>query len=1297
MPETTSLVAGISCQPYSVGGAQQGGADSRAQTMPATARAAWFLQAPVLILECVVPARSNSFVRQHLRILHEQAKYCIHDEVYYLEDTWAAKRYRWWVVLSAPCLGQIPLDLLPSPASSLVVRDLMPYIKQWPQDQLDQLMLSSEEERLMQLNGRSLRSYMVDTSAKLATALHSWGNQCQSCACGCRESGLSEHLLSSRGVFAQVLPVRTSEGVKYRHLTCEEVALFCGLPPLQAWTPHARLNLCAVGQLASPLQSIWIGACIQRHVLKWLGHLDVAEPVQLLWKFKQELMQQANNLFPRDLPLPCVSQPKPCVQFVDLDGKIFVCEVVQPVCLRDFLTADGRLGSFVGDVVYFDSATGCLIDPEADLTNTKVLVRPLSALALVPQVPFDDDDFDTQMDCSLPASSQPTSLDLAMLASCEEHDSSPMTDPLSSFLDLKSSQLVQLLPPLVTDQTHLEVMFNQFAPSASRLSLLSTQELVWADDEIRFGLGRILESAAYPGVCMLDPLLAHGWFQAGMGILPKMKEWFEAFNYPVFVVSVVHWEGHWTPVIWKFRKDGLDVHLWDHANFDTTVLWPLHQKMCVASGTKGFSVFCTQRSFGLHHCGAAALAFLTHKVVGTGLPISEAELQSLHDDARHVFAAQVSDRLQVPRPWCFGSGPGELGSTLEALLQFHGVPPGQAASRSRLILQSLGREEVSKAIHGIAPWKSLKALANLHKPPLQLVMPDELAAKAGVESNPKAKKPKKSGKPPVVGPAKPADLDPSKLTIDEGVFRVANDVPVKHLSLSQVGPLAKGVALTSYQEALPFLKSGSLLTSQGLALIILDGPDEPDTRLTWSTVRFAARCTLNLEPMLLTGCLLQLGQQPVFLHSPQNAAPVPSVPVTCARLVIFRDQWEGDWTLFTTKPVKQVFELISPLQTCRTSGCTCAKWHVDSQYDCQEVVLDVFRRQYLTEAGRPTSGDKAAQFAFMIRYVKTQEPSVLPFSGKGGVFIEPKTEDATKPSDDYQVVWLPTSDFSDAQHKAQCETHAIGLARHGQRYGIRVAAPYFQAVFKTLKPDAMFLSPGPRTLWTCGPWPFGVDRKGLGRILKQWQWDARPLQPSQTVQGGLMWSIQAVTDPPNTVYSLPHGQVVISKQTAPSMVLTPPREVIGPSTTVQLCAHTGNATASDPWLEHDPWKKYDKARTVPVSSEAPALKELEKRLEESLLNKIPQQPQDMDVEGTETRMTQLEQQVQTLMQQHRDLEVKVADNHAAATAQVHSLQGHMQTQFEAQGRQMQTMMEDQMSRIEAILARKPHRAAPYGE
>ena len=851
----------------------------------------------------------------------------------------------------------------------------------------------------------------------------------------------------------------------------------------------------------------------------------------------------------------------------------------------------------------------------------------------------------------------------------------------SALLNLSGRQLTALVPPTVPELALCEAMRSQKITSNDRGTILSNQDTVWADDEIVWHLERCVEGCK-AGVHWLDPLLALSWSHSSD--ITALQVWFSRLDGPTCVVSCILSHGHWTPIIWSFGSV-LQIHTWDHESVDHGWMGRFHSMMCKVSNTPSFQVSHQLRRFAYGHlCGAASIAFIAHILLGHELPHKETHLSEIHQRCRDQFKASLISKLDMPRPWCWGSGLMDLPDSLASLLAMHGVPQVVSSSRAKLVLQSLGKNEVEKALHGASPWKSLKALANMHTPVIQLVLPDEHDSFVSAKNDTKVKPRKKQGGGKPTAPTKPADLDPAKLILEPGSFRVDDDVQVAQINFEQIGPLATGVALANISSAATFLRAGQVLTSQGLAVLILNAATEPQTSLQWSSIRFAAKCSINHEPMLLTGFLVQLGQKPIYLFKDTNGVPVANVAVACARITVYQDQWEGDWETFQAKPVKACMPFLQPLHTCRTEDCKCDNWHPHVDTPVQEAVLDVFKRQYFSETGRPVAANKATYFAFCVRYVKSQELKLLACSGKRGLYIEPKTEDSSAPHLDFQVVWLPHLDYADVTHKAQCETLSLGIARSGVRYGVRVQSVNFQHVFQTLKPDGLFLAPGPRSLWHCGPWPFGVDRKTLSKIFRQWKWEARPLQPAHAVQGGMMWTAQAVCEPPCTVYNLSHGQIVISKCKPAADTQGMSTEIIGQSTTVQLCTAS---KPEDPWLTHDPWQASIPTDLKPVGTTpvVAQLAEMETRLEQSLLAKLPV---NMEVDDQEHRIQSLESQMAQLVGRQQSLETTVQEHHTQSSAQVQQLQAQMTAQMDLQGRKMQSMLDDQMARLESFLSKR---------
>ena len=119
----------------------------------------------------------------------------------------------------------------------------------------------------------------IKWNGQMATALHSCGSQLGPCPCGCRLHAFTEESLTKGGLHG--LLVRLAGFAKCghtlypscRHVHPDELALLNGMLPGYEWE-NPKMALCALGQLASPLQSVWLGAHIMQHVHKVFGSCD---------------------------------------------------------------------------------------------------------------------------------------------------------------------------------------------------------------------------------------------------------------------------------------------------------------------------------------------------------------------------------------------------------------------------------------------------------------------------------------------------------------------------------------------------------------------------------------------------------------------------------------------------------------------------------------------------------------------------------------------------------------------------------------------------------------------------------------------------------------------------------------------------------------------------------------------------------------------------------------------------------------------------------------------------------------
>ena len=292
--QSAIVLAGIACQPYSMAGDKKGGGDYRANTLPASLRFAWLIQAPVVILECTPTALTNEFVQTQIKQFAQAAGYHVHQQVLHLHRQWVGRRDRWWCVLSARPLGPILFDDLPEATDYKVVSDVMQAPCDWPATEVAALELSLYEHHKIHCCSRGLESLLLVPGNPMPTALHSWGNQCYGCACGCR-GAFSEKRLSERGVYAVLMalgPKIKHEGYVFpqcRHLHPTEVTLFSGARLLN-WEGAMRLGLAAAGQMASPLQAVWVCAHVVCQVSKFVQVPVCATPRECLASLKASVV-----------------------------------------------------------------------------------------------------------------------------------------------------------------------------------------------------------------------------------------------------------------------------------------------------------------------------------------------------------------------------------------------------------------------------------------------------------------------------------------------------------------------------------------------------------------------------------------------------------------------------------------------------------------------------------------------------------------------------------------------------------------------------------------------------------------------------------------------------------------------------------------------------------------------------------------------------------------------------------------------------------------------------------------------
>eukprot|EP00438_Fugacium_kawagutii_P010872 Skav216256 [mRNA] locus=scaffold20:311677:317156:- [translate_table: standard] len=290
----TMLTAGFSCQPWSRLGDGKGVADERASCLTKVLQASHLLQSHSLLLECVIAAGKDAWVKRTLTQYCRQTGYQMQELEQHLNNVLPAQRSRWWCLLRAPVIPHSPVAPLPALTPPPVIHDLLPGVLRWSADEEKQLSLDHFESRMFHRFG-GIGSNLINGQKPLKTALHGWGNQLTRCPCSCRDFPLSDSRLESKGIFAALylldgeFDIGQTAIPKTRHIHPWELAVLHGIRPDQCWEP-LRLTLSGMGQMAAPVQACWIASFYMEDASFFMG-TKAPTPEENVWNLFDDLFR----------------------------------------------------------------------------------------------------------------------------------------------------------------------------------------------------------------------------------------------------------------------------------------------------------------------------------------------------------------------------------------------------------------------------------------------------------------------------------------------------------------------------------------------------------------------------------------------------------------------------------------------------------------------------------------------------------------------------------------------------------------------------------------------------------------------------------------------------------------------------------------------------------------------------------------------------------------------------------------------------------------------------------------------
>ena len=1318
-------LAGISCQPYSTAGDRLGFKDARSQSLPKALLTAWLLQSPICVLECVDGIRQYPEVAKLLDAFCKTTGFCMTEKVLHLDQVWCTKRTRWFAILTSPVLGPINVMDFPQSDEFRCVGKVLSEIPKWPQSDLDQLSLSLYElTKFGDYAKGGIESCYLSLTGVMPTVLHSAGGQLYPCRCGCRQA-LSIHRLESKGLFCTLVPLDSTifhENVNRRHcryLHPAEAYFLNGGSPNLNWGNDLRLGLSAVGQCVSPLQAIWILGHVIQKVHGFLG-LQPFDPSQAFQMHIDQIMLESHAVWPAQIPIEA-----------NVLGQIGTSE---DQSLREFAVYDADTGTAIAfranestRIADFVAAQTAL-NPNEDIQMPDVnWDAPMSCQFSLGSSSGVEEICDAQNKLPCPCQewpsedSEPTAV--KSVPSADVMDMIPVHQPGNSeespLCALDSKGLLELHAPLLMIVGGLQGLKKQSLPQEQRIKILEIQGDLWADDEILFHLLQLASVAPdEQKLVVWDPLIMSSMVRSGC--MRPIAEYAKQLECGNTVITAVLIEQHWYPMVWRWDHDGLHSFTCGLAFNFSLALQTLTKELCRCLKLEPRPVKNRPVKFlATCQCGALAISFVKQLISGTAFVNSAQELSMEHHVMRQAFVEQLASL--VPRPWIWGQGE-EWSQKLKALLQEHGVPLDDVQARAQMVIDKLGAAVISKAMQGPQPWRELKNLANQVVPMVQLIRHSELQdviqkrAATGQSIGTKAQKAKSKGKGKGVVKS---SLDPNLLRVETGVFVCGNQSPLCQIELAKVGPNASGVVLLSLQDALPYLKGGRPISQGGLAFLIVDASDSKiPTTLQPEKIRIPVICTRNGEPLLIDVVGFQLGSMQVTKRTSSNRFEVVSVSSCVIKIAVYKDQIGIAWGDFIPHPLQHIFRLVPVLRPCDDTECdgSCEAWHPNPTYQLPDPLLEVWGKQWIQLNFTQCSPEESQCFTIHVRLPACLLRQVQSYSGVGGLYLEPKAIDGKQPSEEYHVVWLPRSSLEEIQVCKRTVKGVVGLARMGNKLGLRCATADAEAVHAAVKPSSSFLPAGKKLFFLIGPVPFGTLKQSVADAVSSIGWQARPIQPVPTTRqvDGVLWKLQAVTPPPKNVIIGVHGEMVITSMEQPSIQANPGSAVVGANRTVKLCVQSSK-DGNDPLQMNDPWASYVKTPSQPALPKIVAsdpVEDFEKRVVEAVMQRLPKESMEVDSDqgsADGVRIQHLETQLNALQDNQKQLHhmvVSQGESHGrqidqlaqqqhrlvSAVGEQSSTLQQFQCQFRAQLDQQQgqldNLFQQQMSRLEELLAKK---------
>ena len=744
----------------------------------------------------------------------------------------------------------------------------------------------------------------------------------------------------------------------------------------------------------------------------------------------------------------------------------------------------------------------------------------------------------------------------------------------------------------------------------------------------------------------------------------RLAEIAEASNTPFVACTACFHQNHWFPI--KVEVQEGCIQFWTtpgEVNFITKISQEVFTDFTIKANYKHLT-----NKFPAD-CGFQTLAWLKEINEDAHSTVSMDTTEAMH--WRSMFARYlIMNNRQHDIIDNIVLGGANMTKDLQTLLESHGVDSARSMQHAEHIIESIGSSRIANILQAPKPWADLKQAANAHKPAIQLVHSSELkaviAAKIASGQAIGRKNNKKKGDTAPV----PVRIRADQIRIPDGIFQQQDGTKLSQVGALQIGQNTKGIAVVNIQEAIPFFNIPDPIAQEGLALLILDHEDER-IPVTCSSIRFPAQFLQTDEPIIVTAAILQLGKQCVTRHLPPHPTKVEEVSTNVVRILAYKDEYKGqNWDVFVTSPVKCIMK---------------QEGFVDLD---SSTIIDVWDRQFLNGNFQKCKPEESSIFIVTMRMTTEGANQIQLTNGVGGIFVEPRTDNGRNPHPNFKVIWLPKRSYGDALVAKQRTSVDTWLVRNGDRFGLRTTLDKASEVHSAHRPEVEFLE-GELKTFLIGPLPFGTTKASLNKVFKQWSWKARPGQPmgqTKDFQGSL-WSAQSAENPSHWIFTMEHGDVLISIQDTKPASVKPSASVVASKRTLQHLHQSpsiAKTEANDPWDKDDPWSRYTPTKAISTNQIAAIEAKVQKRVIESI-----QQQEDSSMDpAVEGRVCQLEQQVKQLSDSLGNFHLQQQQHNNKVATDIQNVKHQLDGQMGNIQAMISDKMEEQLSRMEALLSKR---------